>query len=334
MPVDTNAPTLGTRIQELARATGAEVFAINTLLSDEGVDLGSNRVRFLRKPKIAVLTDSPVSVTDYGALWYLFEQRADVPFTPIRTEELRAVDLHNYNVLILPPDNGDGSGYSRALDKTLTGRINDWVRDGGLLIGIRGGAVWATKYKSGLTSVTYRYVRPEDDEARIQEERAAAAKDNKEAAPAEKREPQATDTRKQTELEHKLTRYADRERERRSEDIPGALLHVTLDTTHPLAFGMNDRLAVIDDTAPILELSAKGENPGYFGKENLKVSGFITPENEKKLFNTAYLIRERVGRGSVVMFADTPVFRGFSDGMTRLLLNAVFFGNVVDPNVQ
>jgi hypothetical protein len=90
---------------------------------------------------------------------------------------------------------------------------------------------------------------------------------------------------------------------------------------------------VIDDTAPILELSAKGENPGYFGKDNLKVSGFITPENEKKVTNTAYMIRERVGRGSVVMFADTPVFRGFSDGTTRLLLNAIFFGNVVDPNI-
>jgi hypothetical protein len=335
VPVENN-PGIAQRMQELARTTGAEAFGITTLLSEEGVDLGSSRVRFLRKPKIAVLTDSPVSVTEYGSLWYLFEQRADIPFTPIRTEELRSVDLRNYNVLILPPDNGDGAGYSRVLDKTLSARINEWVRDGGLLIGIRGGAVWATKHKSGITSVTYHYVRQEDEDARIQEEKAAAAKESaKEGESAEKREsPAPTDaTRKQSDLERKLTRYADRERQRRSEDIPGALLRVNLDTTHPLAFGMNDRIAVIDDTAPILELSAKGENPGYFGKDNLKVSGFITPENEKKVTNTAYMIRERVGRGSVVMFADTPVFRGFSDGTTRLLLNAIFFGNVVDPNI-
>jgi hypothetical protein len=109
---------------------------------------------------------------------------------------------------------------------------------------------------------------------------------------------------------------------------------VVLDTSHPLAFGMNERLAVLDDTAPILELTAKGENPAYFPKDAIKVSGFITPENEKKLAQTAYIVRERVGRGTAVLFADTPVFRGFSDGTARLLLNAIFFGTVVDPNVQ
>lgn len=334
IPTGSNSPDLPQRLERTAQGTGAQVFSTNTLLSDEGVDLGSNRVRFLRPPRIAVLTDTPVNVSDYGALWFLFEQRADVPFTPIRTDELRSVDLRNYNVLILPPDNGDGRGYSRVLDKALTSRINDWVRDGGLLIGLRGGAVWATKHKSGITSVTYRYVRAEDEQARIQEERAASGtekpiKDDSTAKP----ESSSSSSQIQEDTQRKLARYADRERQRRGEDIPGTLLAVTLDPTHPLAFGMNDRVAAIDDTAPILELSAKGENPGYFGDGNLKVSGFLTSENEKKLIHTAYLIRERVGRGSVVLFADTPVFRGFSDGTTRLFLNAVFFGNVVDPNI-
>jgi Zinc carboxypeptidase len=340
IPADSNSQALSQRLQEMARATGAQVFATSTLLSDEGVDLGSSRVRFLRKPRIAVLTDSPVNASDYGALWFLFEQRADIPFTPIRTEELRSVELRDYNVLILPPDNGDGRGYSRVLDKSLTSRINDWVHDGGLLIGIRGGAVWATKNKSGITSVTYHFVRSEDEQARIQEERAAANqsagdKDKKDTTTETRERPASAESsaRSQADIERKVTRYTDRERQRRAEDIPGALLRVTLDTSHPLAFGMNNRLAVLDDTAPILDLSAKGENPGYFPKDNLKVSGFLTPENEKKLAQTAYLIRERVGRGSVVLFADTPVFRGFSDGTTRLLLNAVFFGNIVDPNI-
>lgn len=333
IPTESNSSDLARRLERAANEAGAQVFSTSTLLSDEGVDLGSNRVRFLRPPKIAVLTDTPVNVSDYGALWFLFEQRADVPFTPIRTEELRSVDLRNYNVLILPPDNGDGRGYSRVLDKALTSRINDWVRDGGLLIGLRGGAVWASKHKSGISSVTYHYVRAEDEDARIQEERAASTTDKqpKDESPAKPEPPSPAQTREET--QRKLTRYADRERERRAEDIPGTLLNVTLDPTHPLAFGMNDRVAAIDDTAPILELSAKGENPGYFGDGSLKVSGFLTPDNEKKLVHTAYLVRERVGRGAVVLFADTPVFRGFSDGTTRLLLNAIFFGNVVDPNI-
>jgi hypothetical protein len=69
-------------------------------------------------------------------------------------------------------------------------------------------------------------------------------------------------------------------------------------------------------------------------KDNLKLSGFLTAENEKKIAQSAYLLRERQGRGFVVLFADNPVFRGFWDGTTRLLLNAVYFGNVIDPSVR
>lgn len=83
-----------------------------------------------------------------------------------------------------------------------------------------------------------------------------------------------------------------------------------------------------------MELSEKGENPVYFGKGELKLSGQITPETEKKLANTAYAIREDMGRGEVILFADTPLFRGHWDGTARLLMNAVFFGDVRDPNVR
>jgi hypothetical protein len=80
-------------------------------------------------------------------------------------------------------------------------------------------------------------------------------------------------------------------------------------------------------------LTEKGENPVYFPKEGIKLSGYISPENEKKLSQTAYEVRERNGRGYVVLFADSPVFRGFWDGSARLLVNAVFFGNVSDPRL-
>lgn len=348
VPRDTNAVDLGERIKQQAAAEGVAVTATPTGLVDEGIDLGSNRVRFLRKPRIAMLMDTPTTSTDYGALWYLFEQRVDLPFTPIRTDSLREVDLKEYNVLILPTDYGDGRGYSRALDKGLTAKIGDWVKNGGVLIAIRGGAVWASKAKSGLSSVTYHYIRPEDEQARIEEEKATAAP----AASA----PQPTgtttnvtpvpppagsassaadsDKKKQSEIDKKLIKYADREKQVRSEEIPGTILRANVDTTHPLGFGMNEQMAVLNDNAPILDLSPNGENVVYFAKDNLKLSGYIAPDNEKKIVQSAFLIREKSGRGSLVLFADNPVFRGFWDGTTRLLLNSIFFGNVVDPNAD
>ncbi len=333
VPAEGNPPDLRARLDALAARTTCPVFPVPTLLSDEGIDLGSNRVRFLRRPRVAILTDTPTSSNDYGALWHYFEQDLDLPFTPLRVERLRDVDLSQYNVLILPPDSDDGRGYPRFLDKKLQEKLADWVRAGGVLIGLRGGAVFATKKKAGWASITYRYVRREDEEARLEEERAAEKPDQKPAA--EEKKPDEKETKPEEDLTRKLMPYAEREKALREEEIPGTILRTTLDNTHPLGFGLESRLAVLDNgTAPILELSAKGENVAYFPKEKIKVSGFLTPENEKKLAQTAYLIRERQGQGFVILFADTPVFRGFWDSTARLLTNAVFFGAISNPYAE
>ena len=84
----------------------------------------------------------------------------------------------------------------------------------------------------------------------------------------------------------------------------------------------------------MLELTDKGENPVYFGKGALKLSGQISADTEKKLNYTAWCEREPVGRGQVILFADTPLFRGHWDATARVLTNAVLFGSVIDPNVR
>ncbi|HUR37169.1 MAG TPA: M14 family zinc carboxypeptidase, partial [Terriglobales bacterium] len=320
---ESNPAELSNRVKELAQKAGATVYGVASTRSDAGVDLGSNRVRFLRKPKVAILMDSPVSASDYGYIWHAFEQDYGVPFTPIKAESLGGVDLNNYNVLILPPDQGDGRGYARTIGG-MGNRLGDWVRNGGILIGIRGGAIFATKKKSGLTSVTYKFLARADEEARIEEEKAAPKKDEPGSSEPPTPPPSKEDIEKErvNRLERKLRKYADKEKVLQSESVPGTILKTNLDNTHPLAYGMADQLAILDQDAPILELSDKGENVAYFPKEGVKLSGFITPENEKKLGLTAYAVRERQGRGFVVLFADNPVFRGFWDATDRLLLNA------------
>ncbi|HSC77699.1 MAG TPA: hypothetical protein VLB32_03970, partial [Candidatus Acidoferrales bacterium] len=329
VPAEGNPPDLRARLEELASRTTCPVYPVATLRSDEGIDLGSNRVRFLRRPRVAILTDTPTGSNDYGALWHYFEQQLDLPFTPLRVERFRDVDLSQYNVLILPPDSGDGRGYPRFLDKKLQQKLADWVRAGGVLIGLRGGAVFATKKKAGLASITYRYVRREDEEERLEEERAAEKPDEKPAA--EEKKPDEKEKKPEEDLARKLMPYAEREKALREEEIPGTILRTTLDTTHPLGFGLESPLAVLNNTGPILELSENGENVAYFPEEKIKLSGFLMPENEKKLAQTAYLVRERQGQGFVILFADTPVFRGFWDSTARLLVNAVFFGSVSNP---
>jgi len=332
VPVERNSEKLPQRLRELATEERVNVTGVATQLADEGYDLGSNRVRYLRKPKIAVLTDSPVSSTEYGALWYLFDQRLGIKFTAVRAENLRGLDLGDYNVLIFPPDGGQGRGWGRIVDKGLASRIGEWIRGGGLVIGLEGGAILATKNRAGWTSVTYRFPRQADDDARIAEERAAQQQQQQPGAqrpPAQTERPD--EKQKEKDLERKLMKWTDRELEARKEQIPGTIMRLTLDNTHPLGFGLGTEHYVLNTQNPILELSDKGDNVAYYPKENFKVSGYLTDEIAKKLPLTAHIIREQVGRGNVVLFARNPIFRGFWDSGIKLLTNAIFFGNVTNP---
>ena len=58
----------------------------------------------------------------------------------------------------------------------------------------------------------------------------------------------------------------------------------------------------------------------------LRMSGLLWPEAGERLANSAYLTRERKGRGQVILFAAPPVFRGSTLGTDRLLANALIYG--------
>jgi hypothetical protein len=63
------------------------------------------------------------------------------------------------------------------------------------------------------------------------------------------------------------------------------------------------------------------------GKElHVRMSGLLWPEAAQRIANSAYLTRESVGNGQIIMFSGEPVFRGATLGTNRLLLNAVVFG--------
>jgi hypothetical protein len=58
----------------------------------------------------------------------------------------------------------------------------------------------------------------------------------------------------------------------------------------------------------------------------LRMSGLLWPEAVHRLANAAYVTREKVGRGQVILFAAPPAFRGAALGARRILLNAIVYG--------
>jgi hypothetical protein len=111
--------------------------------------------------------------------------------------------------------------------------------------------------------------------------------------------------------------------------IGGAIFEIRIDTTHPIAFGYNDKIPVFRNHETFLEIPGNpGESIAVYTDSPL-LSGYISGARLEELKNTAAIAAQRVGRGRVIAFADNPNFRAFWFGTNGLFLNALFFGGII-----
>ena len=116
-------------LQNLALASGVSLQAISSAYVDKGADLGSDKVRLIRKPKIMAVTGESASSLSFGEVWHFFEQQIKYPLTVVRSEDLTRINLNEFDVIILP----DGSYADSGSEK-----IQQWIRGGGKLIAMEG----------------------------------------------------------------------------------------------------------------------------------------------------------------------------------------------------
>lgn len=64
--------------------------------------------------------------------------------------------------------------------------------------------------------------------------------------------------------------------------------------------------------------------PGH--ELRLRMSGLLWPEAAERLANAAYVTREGIGKGQVILFASDPNFRAATLGTSRVFANAVVLG--------
>jgi len=93
---------------------------------------GSGSVVGLKKPNVAVVMGSGMSLAEAGPTWYLFDRVFKLPFTLISADSLNRANLGKYTSIIVP---------SRA-GVTLSTRLRDWVSAGGHLV-LLDAARWA-----------------------------------------------------------------------------------------------------------------------------------------------------------------------------------------------
>jgi len=182
------------------------------------------------------------------------------------------------------------NGRYSSLDDDFAETLGDWIGDGGVLVAIEGGARWAVSNE--LSSAQYLDSESEETTAT----------------------PAAYDTLSAWDSEV---------------SISGALFESALDISHPLAFGHRDGVL------PVHKIGADGfaasDNPfalvARFAEDDPILSGYASQANRERLAGAGFMHAERRGGGSVIVFADNPVFRAYYRGSARLVTNALFFGD-------
>lgn len=110
----------------------------------------------------------------------------------------------------------------------------------------------------------------------------------------------------------------------------GAIFETKLDRSHPINFGYkNDKLAMFRNTNVYLKPEKNSyDNPIQYTNNPL-LSGYISEENQELIKNSVPFKAKRMGKGRVILFTDNTNFRAFWYGTNKLLMNAIFFGQMM-----
>ena len=110
----------------------------------------------------------------------------------------------------------------------------------------------------------------------------------------------------------------------------GAIFQTKLDRSHPINFGYkNTSLPMFRNSNIYIEADKNSYNNPIQYTSNPLLSGYISKENNELIKNTVPFKVKRMGKGRVIAFTDNTQFRAFWYGTNKLLMNAIFFGEMM-----
>jgi hypothetical protein len=298
--VQPNPASLHDRIPILSRETRTPVVAAQSAFPDSGqYGIGSSAVVPVRNPRVLLAGGDGVSTTSFGALWFYLEREVGLSVTLVELAALEDMNLSGFNVLVIP--DGSASRLWRELGEAGAAKLKRWVSEGGAVIAMAGSVDLLARKEVSLTT-SLPFARD-----------SAAAKDTAAATGADSGPPLVSPS---------ASGGSD------PAFIPGSIFRATLDRSHWLTLGYaGDQLPVMLETSTLRQPSKRGANPVVFAGSDLLLSGWSWPRNTERLLQgTAWASVESSGTGSVVVFAETPVIRGFWRGPAKLLTNALLLG--------
>jgi hypothetical protein len=141
-------------IKNAAQETHQDVYGVSTGLNLNGVDLGSNQVSAIKKPRVILLVGQGTSQYEAGEIWHLMDQQLGMPMSKVDLSQFGRVNLFDYNTLILT------SGNYESLTTNHINHLKDWINKGGNVIAIKNASVWLEK--QGM--IKEEYLKTEEKE--------------------------------------------------------------------------------------------------------------------------------------------------------------------------
>ena len=264
------------------------ISSISSGLTRQGIDLGSRKMLNLSTPKVLLVGGKGTSQYEAGEVWHHFDKELEMPLTIVDLDSLATLKLANYTHIIWVEGN-----YKNVPIKTID-RVEEWLKEGGILIGQQAAAKWFADNK---------WLK-------------AQFKTDKDIALA---------------FEIKGLQYNDMEAFEAKQRIAGAVFLTKLDLGHPLAFGFhNTDLAVFRNNN---QLMLKPDKPfvtvATYTKKPL-VAGYTALELQELIANSAAIVAHNVGKGKIIAFNTDVNFRGVWQGTSRLMDNAIFMAAFID----
>ena len=287
-----------------AVSKGLGVYPAASSYTPEGIDLGSRDFDVLSLPNVILVTGPGTSAYGTGEIWHLLDTRVDMPITMVDSHNLKRVELDRYtHVIMTTPLRAAGA----------TAQLDAFVKNGGVLW-LQGASTVAWAAGEGLTEATWRETPAQRQAAELKRATNNKASPEAQGALLPERKPFSTAS---DEYAFTLVR--------------GAILQGNLDTSHPLGYGYtSSELAVFRTTNRFMNPSSNAYSSPVVYTDSPLLSGYMSEENRTLVANSAGLVVDERGQGAVVLSLDSPTFRAFWWGTQRLLVNGIFFGDLLE----
>ena len=347
---------LTTQIKEIAADLNISVHSIESGFGPEELpDWGGRHFRLLKKPQIAILGHGNYNSYDVGVSWWSLDHHLGIRHSLVNGSFAGYADLRRYNTLILP------SGYPDMSASELE-NLSEWIKNGGTLIAHNRSTRFLSSNDGLGNTKQIQNVFEDVNDYKFDLMREIMALDDQ--IDKDKVNSNSVDNLIDYPWEINESEMSKEQFEMRDEwqsiFMPsGSFVAGRTDQKHWLTFGSPNILPVLYSDYPVLMTGSNVEAAVRIGalvpnlnslkskqinwslippNKDVKVrmSGLVWPEAAQRIANSAYVTREKIGKGQVILFSGEPNFRGSTRGTNRLWLNAVVFGSGLgtDPTIN